>query len=153
MNRSVQIVMKRGVVEIPLSGKISDFDNSILLHVTDVHDINKIIKNAGMKKLKTMENAAIFRRKIIYQEWEHHVLRMTVKDMRDSIKMIEKCKITKEVQMWLKRKQMGWSEDISQTALKREIDNTILTCEKLLEEEYLKLLFFFFILILFKFFF
>lgn len=43
-NRSVQINMKRGIVEIPLTGHLTDFDNAILLHSSDVHDINQIIK-------------------------------------------------------------------------------------------------------------
>lgn len=44
LNRTVQLVMKRGMVEIDLSGHINDFDNSILLHHSDVNDINQIIK-------------------------------------------------------------------------------------------------------------
>lgn len=44
LNRSVQICMKRGIVEIPLSGHMTDFDNAILLHSSDVYDINQIIK-------------------------------------------------------------------------------------------------------------
>lgn len=36
--------MKRGIVEIPLTGHLTDFDNAILLHSSDVHDINQIIK-------------------------------------------------------------------------------------------------------------
>ena len=43
INRYVQIVMKRGLIEIPLSGNFSDFDDSILIHRSDVTDINKII--------------------------------------------------------------------------------------------------------------
>lgn len=86
--------MKCGFVEIPLSGRMSDFHNSILLHATDVNDINRIIKKAGMKKLKTMENAAIFRRKIIFKEWEHKVLRMKMAEKKDTINAIEKTKVS-----------------------------------------------------------
>lgn len=93
LNRTVQLSMKRGIVEIPLSGRMSDFQNSVLLHVTDVHDINHIIKKAGMKKLKTMENAAVFRRKIIFKEWEHKVLRMKIAEKKDAINAIEKIKV------------------------------------------------------------
>jgi len=40
-----------------------------------------------------MQNAAVFRRKIIYKEWEHLVLRMTVRDMKDTISVIEKFQV------------------------------------------------------------
>lgn len=43
LNRYVQIVMKRGLIEIPLSGSFPDFNDSILIHRSDVADINKII--------------------------------------------------------------------------------------------------------------
>jgi len=36
--------MKRGLVEIPISGRLTDFNDAILIHVTDVDGINKIIK-------------------------------------------------------------------------------------------------------------
>uniref|UniRef100_A0A1Q3G5D0 Cilia- and flagella-associated protein 43 n=1 Tax=Culex tarsalis TaxID=7177 RepID=A0A1Q3G5D0_CULTA len=133
-NRNVQIIMKRGLIEVSMSGKMTDFDSCILIHRTDVDDINVIIKRAGAKKLKAMVNAAQFRRKIIAQEWDHKALRLKIRDLRDQIKMIEKCKITKEVQDWLKRKSMGTMEDLGQLALEREIENTIYTEEKMLLE-------------------
>lgn len=52
-NRTVQLVMKKGAVEIELSGHETDFQSSVLLHVTDVNDINKIIRvccAAGMEE-------------------------------------------------------------------------------------------------------
>ncbi|XP_053698844.1 cilia- and flagella-associated protein 43 [Sabethes cyaneus] len=133
-NRNVQIVMKRGLVEAPMFGKMNDFDSCILIHRTDVDDINVIIKRAGAKKLKAMANAALFRRKIIIQEWEHRALMLRIRDLRDQIKLIEKCRITKEVQEWLKRKETGIIEDLGQQALEREIENAIYSEEKTLIE-------------------
>ncbi|GAB0093714.1 uncharacterized protein DMENIID0001_088880 [Sergentomyia squamirostris] len=130
VNRTIQLVMKRGNVEIALTGKISDFDDAILLSTSDIDDINRVIKKSGQKKLLAMSNAAVFRRKLIHKEWEHKVLKMTIRDMKDFVKVIEKCKITKEVQTWLKRKQKGWTEDVSQAALNREIEAMIASCEK-----------------------
>jgi cilia- and flagella-associated protein 43 len=43
INRFVQLVMKRGLIEIPLSGSFGDFNDSILIHRSDVDDINNII--------------------------------------------------------------------------------------------------------------
>ena len=133
-NRTIQIVLNRGLIEIPLTGRMSDFENCILIHRSDVAEINVIIKKAGMKKILAMENAAQFRRKIISQEWEHKVLKLRIRDVRDQIKVIEKCKITKEVQLFLKRKEMGWEEDLGKMALDREIENIINSQEKMLND-------------------
>lgn len=43
INRYVQLVMQRGLIEIPLTGSFSDFNDSILIHRSDVDDINQII--------------------------------------------------------------------------------------------------------------
>uniref|UniRef100_A0A336L9U7 Cilia- and flagella-associated protein 43 n=1 Tax=Culicoides sonorensis TaxID=179676 RepID=A0A336L9U7_CULSO len=134
MNRQVQLVMKRGQIEVDLSGKINDFKNCVLIHKKDIYDINEVIQKAGHKKLKAMMNAAIFRRKIITKEWEHRVLRLTVRDMKDFVQVIDKCKITKEVQMWLKRKERGWTQDLGEEAVEADIKNTIAAQEKLLNE-------------------
>lgn len=82
-----------------------------------------------------MQYAAKFRRKIISREWEHRILRLTVSDLMDFKRTIEKCKITKEVQRWLKYKERGWSDDISQNALDRGINAAIKSCELLLNEQ------------------
>lgn len=44
INRTVQLVMKRGMVEIFLSGQLKDFESSILLHLNDVLEINQVIR-------------------------------------------------------------------------------------------------------------
>lgn len=152
INRYVQLVMQRGIIEIPLTGSFSDFNDSILIHRSDVDDINRIIvvrfltfsakllnnlspqQKAGMKKLRALENAAMFRRKITMKEWEHKVLKLKVRDLKEFVKTIEKCKITKEVQQWLKRKERGWSEDLSDDSLNRHIENSINAQEKVLSD-------------------
>lgn len=72
----------------------------------------------------------MFRRKITMKEWEHKVLKLKVRDLREFVKTIEKCKITKEVQLWLKQKAMGWSDDLSEESLNRAIETSINAQEK-----------------------
>lgn len=76
----------------------------------------------------------MFRRKINHKEWEHRVLRLKVKDLKESVKTIEKVKITKEVQQWLKRKERGWSENLDEDTLQKQIENTINSQEKELSD-------------------
>uniref|UniRef100_A0AAG5CTR8 Cilia- and flagella-associated protein 43 n=1 Tax=Anopheles atroparvus TaxID=41427 RepID=A0AAG5CTR8_ANOAO len=133
-NRTVQLVMKRGWIEIQQSGRANDFERCVLIHRSDVEDINAIIRRAGAKKLNAMVNAAMFRRKIIYQEWEHRALKLQLRDLRDQLATVEKCKITKEVQSWLKMKGMRRTEDFSQVALEKKIRNAIQNEEEMLQE-------------------
>jgi hypothetical protein len=91
-------------------------------------------QKAGMKKLRALENSAMFRRKITMKEWEHKVLKMKVHDLREFVKTIEKCKITKEVQLWLKRKERGWYDDLSSESLNRHIEISINAQEKVLND-------------------
>ena len=43
-NFEIQLVLKEGLVEIPLTGKISDFDECIMVSKQVLNDINGIIK-------------------------------------------------------------------------------------------------------------
>lgn len=51
INRLVQLVMQRGLIEIPLTGSFADFNDSILIHRSDVDDINRIIIVSILVKL------------------------------------------------------------------------------------------------------
>lgn len=55
---------------------------------------------------------------------------MKIRDMREFVKIVEKCKITKDVQRWLTKKQKGRTDDVSQVALNKEIDSMIGAFEK-----------------------
>lgn len=44
INRNLQIYTKRKNVEIPLSGRISDFENAILLHKRNLIETNTLIE-------------------------------------------------------------------------------------------------------------
>lgn len=43
-NRTIQVVMPRGIIEVPLTGHIGDFDGNVLLNTSDIDNINDIIK-------------------------------------------------------------------------------------------------------------
>lgn len=92
------------------------------------------MQKAGRKKLLALSSGSMFRRKINHKEWEHKVLKLKVRDLKDFVKTIEKVKITKEVQQWLKRKERGWSENLDEDMLQKQIENTINSQEKILSD-------------------
>lgn len=71
VNRTAQFVVKRGQIEVPLTGRLSDYEDVILIAKAEVDEINKTIRVVGSKKLVAMNNAAIFRRRVLQKEWEH----------------------------------------------------------------------------------
>lgn len=106
-NIEVQLVLKQGFIEVPTSGKITDFDEAVMVSRSDVAEINRLIVKVGNKKLKAMREAMNFRREILTTEWEHQRMKMKIKDHLERVKDIQTVKVTKEVQSYLKMKAKG----------------------------------------------
>ncbi|XP_046988156.1 cilia- and flagella-associated protein 43 [Schistocerca americana] len=120
-NMQIQVVMKQGMVEIPTTGSLSDFDDAILINRTDVENINALILEAGKKKLDAMHEATNFRRGNICLEWEHKTMCMKIEDLQDELKTIESVKVTKEMQEYLKRSAKGESDTKGLLPVDKEI--------------------------------
>ncbi|KAL5288042.1 CFAP43.2 family protein [Megaselia abdita] len=69
-----------------------------------------------------MQKMAKFRRNVFFKEWEHKVLRLSVRDMKDIQYNVEKCKVTKEVLFQLRQKHNNRFADTSVQALNKTID-------------------------------
>ncbi|KAG8277267.1 hypothetical protein J6590_047141 [Homalodisca vitripennis] len=98
----VQIVMKQGLVETPLTGHISDFEHAILINPKIVEKINQHVKSAGSKKLDAMKQVTKFHRINKYKEWEYKKMRMECEDLAEKLSNIESIKVTLEVKQYLK---------------------------------------------------
>ncbi|KAE8749512.1 hypothetical protein FOCC_FOCC003778 [Frankliniella occidentalis] len=145
----VQITLQQGLVEIPLTGSLKDYNSAILINRKEVAHINKIIKEAGHKKLKAMRAACNFRRGIVFQEWEHQKVRMHIEDKEEELKAIESVKVSKELeeimiaycfvikelQEWLHKRQRGTLPGRGVLTLDKEISRI-----KAGFERYIKLL-------------
>ncbi|XP_060535582.1 cilia- and flagella-associated protein 43 [Cylas formicarius] len=107
-NKQVQVVLRRGLVEIPLTGDIfTDFSDAILVPRKEIEEVNNLIVNAGELKLKTITQNMSFRRRVMQAEWEHMKLRMEINDHIEQKKDVENVKFTKEMQTYLKNKSLG----------------------------------------------
>lgn len=42
-NLQIQIVLRRGLVELPLTGNINDFEDAVLVPKKEIQDINRLI--------------------------------------------------------------------------------------------------------------
>lgn len=92
-NILIQLVLKQGLVEVPLSGHTKDFDSALLVNRDQVLDVNRIINKAGRIKLAAMYKDMIFRRQIIQTEWDHQRKVMEIEDLQNFIRTIQKIKV------------------------------------------------------------
>lgn len=128
----VQLVLRGGIVELPLSGFISDFNEAILVSRTEVEEINSIIIKVGKKKIKAMEDVMKFKRGILSKEWEHKRLQMRITDLKDTLHYIHSMKVTKEVQAYLKSRARNEKEE--KITFEQEVALIKKSYERIIEE-------------------
>ncbi|GLV41140.1 hypothetical protein CBL_04664 [Carabus blaptoides fortunei] len=133
-NKELQIVIKQGLVEVKMTGDISDFQNAIMVNRKEVENINAIILKAGQLKLNVMNNKMIHRRSIIMKEWEHKKMNMEIADLIDVLHRIQNTKVTKEIQVYLKQLAKGESLDRGMT-LNQEIELAKTMYERIISEK------------------
>ncbi|XP_023036729.1 cilia- and flagella-associated protein 43 [Drosophila willistoni] len=95
-NMTLQCTISLGQVEISVMGTTTSLSNSVLMHVDDINEVNHLIKDAGNKKIKAMQRVAIFRRQVIFKEWEHKLFKVNIAYLKYMLDAIEKCKVTIE---------------------------------------------------------
>ncbi|XP_076260442.1 cilia- and flagella-associated protein 43 [Rhynchophorus ferrugineus] len=121
-NRQVQVVLRRGLVEIPLTGDLfSDFDDAILIQRSEIEHVNNLIINAGNLKLKTIQKNMHFKRAMMATEWEHMKIRMQINDLIEQKKDIDTVKFTKEMQIYLKNKSLGRKPEVESYEMEIEL--------------------------------
>lgn len=95
-NMTLQLTLTLGQVEVNIMGTTKSLENCVLMHVDDINDVNRMIKDAGMKKIKAMQRVAVFRRQVIFKEWEHKLYKANIAYLKYMLDAIEKCKVTIE---------------------------------------------------------
>ncbi|XP_062131103.1 cilia- and flagella-associated protein 43 [Drosophila sulfurigaster albostrigata] len=93
-NMTLQLTLTLGQVEVNVRGNTKSLENCVLMHVDDINDVNSMIKDAGMKKIKAMQRVAVFRRQVIFKEWEHKLYKANIAYLKYMLEAIEKCKVT-----------------------------------------------------------
>ncbi|KAJ8982465.1 hypothetical protein NQ317_000423 [Molorchus minor] len=132
-NIQTQVVLRRGLVEIPLDGQLENFDSAMIILKKEVEDINQHILAAGKRKLDVIKKNMGFRRNIMAVEWEHKRLRMIINDLIDQIADIEAVQLTKEMQHYLKCKRLG--RKIDAVSFENEVELMAASFENRLKEK------------------
>lgn len=115
-NMTLQLTLTLGQVEVNIQGSSASLKNCVLMHVDDINDVNAMIRvingnntylqitilfiylrqEAGLRKIEAMRRVAVFRRKVIYKEWEHKLYRANIEYLKYMLDAINKCKVNIE---------------------------------------------------------
>jgi hypothetical protein len=98
INTEIQFLLKQGQVEIDTSSISPDFTDSILIHRSNIEELNNQIKALGEVKLASMVECKDFKKGIRILEWEIRRLQMEAEDLMAKAKDIQMLRVTKELQ-------------------------------------------------------
>lgn len=138
-DREVQLVLKRGQVELELQGERRDTADAILVPRNEIERVNEHIIAAGARKLDALKRIIDFRHGILSLEWEHRCLRMRFKELEEDLHFLNNITVTRDMRMYLKRKAKGLRDDKTAVRLEKELEIAKKSLNKALSKEMNKL--------------
>ncbi|XP_025074104.1 uncharacterized protein LOC105427324 [Pogonomyrmex barbatus] len=135
----IQLVLKRGQVELKLQGERRDAMDAVLVPRGEIERINEHICVAGARKLDVLKHIIDFRHGMLSIEWEHRCLKMRFKELEEELRFIEDVVVTRDMRTYLKRKAKGLRDDKTAVHLEKEIESTKKSLDKALSKERSKL--------------
>lgn len=135
----VQLVLKRGQVEVELQGERRDAANAILVPRNEIEQVNEHIIAAGARKLNALKRTIDFRHGILSAEWEHRCLKMRLKELEEDLHFLRDITVTRDMRMYLKRKAKGLRDDKTAVRLEKEVELAKKSLDKALSKETNKL--------------
>lgn len=138
-NIEIQLALKMGQVEIEPQLSSQDAKSSFLIPRSEILGVNEKILEIGSQKLNVIKRALNFKTRIILKEWEHKCLQMKIDDLKEELYSIERIQVTKQIQLFLKRKARGFPDDKTPQNLERQLEASKRASENLLKDWIVKL--------------
>ncbi|XP_022821097.1 cilia- and flagella-associated protein 43 isoform X2 [Spodoptera litura] len=134
-NKTVQLVLPAGQVEIITTGHMDDFEDATLIPKVDIETINNLILKVGAMKLRMMRKQMEFRKGILAKEWEHAQMKMKLRHMKQELYSYQRLRIPKELQLYLKNKELGYTDEQDYIKMEKENEASKLAVNKILNEQ------------------
>ncbi|KAG7311227.1 hypothetical protein JYU34_002258 [Plutella xylostella] len=134
-NKTIQLVLPAGQVEVLTSGYIEDFEDAALIPRDDVEAINNLICRVGEIKLRIMRKQMDFRRVILAREWQHAQSSMRLRHLRQQLHSYTRLQIPKELQWYLKNKELGGTDEQDLQRTEREVAASRASLNRMLDTE------------------
>jgi len=138
-NAEIQLVLKKGQVELELHGERLDTADAVLVPRREIEKVNEHIRAAGARKINVLKRTIDFRHEILSIEWEHRCLRTRFKELKEDLHFIKSVRVTRDMRTYLKRKAKGLRDDKTAVHLEKEIECTRKSLDKALTKEKNKL--------------
>lgn len=135
----VQLVLKRGQVELELRGERQDATDAVLVPRAEIERVNEHIRAVGARKLNALKRMIDFRNGMLSIEWEHRCLRMRFKELEEDLHFINNITVTRDLRTYLRRKAKGLRDDKTAVHLEKEIEIARKSQERALSKEINKL--------------
>lgn len=95
--------VKQCQVEMPQSAVVTDYSHAILIHRSNVEQLNAKIKQVGKGKLDAFSELRDYRKSISKMEWEKDVLDFRAEDLAQKIRWVQLLRVSKQMQDFLHR--------------------------------------------------
>jgi len=138
-DHELQLVLKRGQVEINMQGECRDAANAVLITRKEIVTVNEHIRAAGVRKLQVLKRIIDFRHKMATIEWQHRCLKMRFRELKEDLRFVEEATVTRDMRIYLRRQARGLRDDKTAVQFEKEIENARRALEKALSREVSKL--------------
>ncbi|XP_018345203.1 PREDICTED: cilia- and flagella-associated protein 43-like [Trachymyrmex septentrionalis] len=135
----IQLVLKRGQVELELRGEWHDAVNAVLVPREEIERVNEHICIAGARKIDVLKRIIDFRHEMLSTEWEHRCLRTRFNELKEDLHSLKDVTVTRDMHTYLRRKAKGLQDDKTETHLEKEIEAMKKSLDKVLAKEMNKL--------------
>ncbi|XP_045762640.1 cilia- and flagella-associated protein 43 isoform X2 [Maniola jurtina] len=134
-NKTIQLVLPAGQVEIITTGHMNDFEDATLIPRAEIEKVNQVILRVGEQKLRMMRKQVEFRKGILSKEWEHAQMKMKLRHMEQELQSYQRLKIPKELQSYLKNKELGYTDEQEYAKMEKEMEASKVSVNKLLNDQ------------------
>ena len=145
-NRQIQLIMKRGQVEVDLDIMEPAAKECMIITDSVIDKLNDDIVRLGEAKIQAMQESKEYRKGSLHLRWEHERLTMQKEDLEEKWREIQQTKLSKENQRSLgESSQTSASQEFSaldkankqreifHTRRMGELDNIIKSFEEMIE--------------------
>ncbi|CAH2067617.1 unnamed protein product, partial [Iphiclides podalirius] len=133
-NKTIQLVLPAGQVEIVTTGHMEDFEDATLLLRDEIQKVNEVILKVGEMKLNMMRKQMTYRKGILSKEWEHAQMMMKLRHMEQELYSYQRLKIPKVLQLHLKNRELGYTDEQQHLRMERDLEANRRALDRALNE-------------------
>ncbi|KOO24730.1 wd repeat-containing protein 96 [Chrysochromulina tobinii] len=128
-NLELPFKLKQGQVEVEEAAVVTDFSTALLIHRSEVVDLNREIRKLGAEKVTILKEIRDFRKGIVYMQWEGTKADMEAADLTQRTKDFQLLRVTKELQETIRSGGQD-NHAIENAALERKLEQLKLSHEE-----------------------